>query len=852
MIGIDFGTTNTSASLVQPNGQEIAVHLRDTRPEEVMKTAVLFTDNGIIVGDEALRAYDRYLASPQRLVSSQRLLTAFKQILAERETGRTRWTRREDVSVRTHPLYPDMPDVEHRIEYALEAESVSSNCPEGLCLADITRAATHVFKHIGAKLTRQVGKTEVEAVVVGIPLEFSDLAKLRIINAVVNAGLVARKQVHLFPEPIAVALAYGVERRLPKRVLVFDHGGGTLDIAIVDIEGHPDGELHYRVLGQAGHPRAGRYYDRLLLTALIEASGDQGEAFLKSLQVEDPMDISHPHLLDSVERLKEGLCTPQEMRAFTRSTRQASGPATFAYVVPQSDFAFYQPTDVGMFNRALASEIATIREILERTVAHAEANGGRGRVGSGPGGVEEILLAGGSSKIPAMSTLVQDVFPDIPVNNQYAGSRTSTHGFARVTRYRKFIDDLTDTEYGIYDPGDCCVATVVTVGVPTKQTRAAALRGSPNGFYLVPEKEAASLVLLARRSERWEPVLMSEVQTKSTSGGVLQAVVEINDSDSMPRFQFFSHEPGEPIVPGSVVPTQDIPVLEIGNIVRFHDSITQPREGVGCVSSIREIGSARKSAMAIGNMRDYRIELHHPDGRLAEFTSHNKDVEVYGIELPRPGEKVTLEHLDPRRFKALPKTSLKRYVRVPFPDSYWVVPGMLLAGEYPGSPDDEIARAKISSLARCGIRHIIDLTDEQDGLTPYDAFLRGSETAHTLELTRERISIRDLGTPTPDTMRQILDAIDSRIGAKRPVYVHCWGGVGRTGTVIGCYLVHQGLKGEEALRRLAELRRSTPKGCRESPETPEQREMVLRWSEQHYSQLHHSIPLRMTGTSTQC
>jgi protein-tyrosine phosphatase len=47
-----------------------------------------------------------------------------------------------------------------------------------------------------------------------------------------------------------------------------------------------------------------------------------------------------------------------------------------------------------------------------------------------------------------------------------------------------------------------------------------------------------------------------------------------------------------------------------------------------------------------------------------------------------------------------------------------------------------------------------------------------------------RIPVRDVDIPSPDTMRSILDAIDSAIDRCQPVYVHCWGGRGRTGTVV--------------------------------------------------------------------
>src|SRR5690606_41460522 len=61
------------------------------------------------------------------------------------------------------------------------------------------------------------------------------------------------------------------------------------------------------------------------------------------------------------------------------------------------------------------------------------------------------------------------------------------------------------------------------------------------------------------------------------------------------------------------------------------------------------------------------------------------------------------------------------------------------------------------------------------------------------------------------------------------VYVHCWGGVGRTGTVVGCLLLDRGLAtGDDVLYRLAELRAGTRKGRRPSPETPAQIEVLRR------------------------
>ena len=58
--------------------------------------------------------------------------------------------------------------------------------------------------------------------------------------------------------------------------------------------------------------------------------------------------------------------------------------------------------------------------------------------------------------------------------------------------------------------------------------------------------------------------------------------------------------------------------------------------------------------------------------------------------------------------------------QLPFPDSYWVIPGRLLAGEYPGAAEEHAARKKLVSLLHCGINAILNLTEE-DELVDYNA-----------------------------------------------------------------------------------------------------------------------------------
>jgi protein-tyrosine phosphatase len=74
-------------------------------------------------------------------------------------------------------------------------------------------------------------------------------------------------------------------------------------------------------------------------------------------------------------------------------------------------------------------------------------------------------------------------------------------------------------------------------------------------------------------------------------------------------------------------------------------------------------------------------------------------------------------------------------------------------------------------------------------------------------------------------MNAILNAIESSLRAGHKIYLHCWGGIGRTGTTVGCYLVRQGKSADEALDQLAAWWRGVPKS-RVHPYSPETREQV--------------------------
>jgi len=175
---------------------------------------------------------------------------------------------------------------------------------------------------------------------------------------------------------------------------------------------------------------------------------------------------------------------------------------------------------------------------------------------------------------------------------------------------------------------------------------------------------------------------------------------------------------------------------------------------------------------------------------------------------------------------------IKKTETRPIPESYWVEPGRLLAGEYPGAFDGELTRKRIDALLQAGFDTFIDLTRLNETL-PYAEALFDEAKAYEIEVKHYRFPIEDFGLPAPEQMKTILDRMDESLQTGHKVYLHCWGGIGRTGTTVGCYLVRRGKTGEEALNQLAEWWIEVPKSYyhRQSPETQEQADFIRNWAE---------------------
>jgi protein-tyrosine phosphatase len=167
---------------------------------------------------------------------------------------------------------------------------------------------------------------------------------------------------------------------------------------------------------------------------------------------------------------------------------------------------------------------------------------------------------------------------------------------------------------------------------------------------------------------------------------------------------------------------------------------------------------------------------------------------------------------------------------LPIINSYWVIPDHFRAGEHPTIGSVDGTKLKLRWLMGIGVNHIIDLTETGEADVDYPLHIANEAAFLQKHVTYNQYPLPDWQVPSQGKMIEILDTIEAALSQGKNIYLHCYGGKGRTGTVVGCYLVRHGTPVIKVLGEIQELRKEIPDNDRRSPETEAQRKMVIEWN----------------------
>jgi protein-tyrosine phosphatase len=124
------------------------------------------------------------------------------------------------------------------------------------------------------------------------------------------------------------------------------------------------------------------------------------------------------------------------------------------------------------------------------------------------------------------------------------------------------------------------------------------------------------------------------------------------------------------------------------------------------------------------------------------------------------------------------------------------------------------------------VRVFIDLTTPADRLEPYGAELDRIAERRNIAVERVNVPIPDVNVVDASEYDRLVDTIEQAVTRREKVYIHCWGGIGRTGTVAAWLLGRRGMNYDEAMLHIGNARAITRKASRRCPEADVQHELL--------------------------
>lgn len=456
--GIDFGTTNSSIA-IRFLGDDDAEHtlvvdVKDTLPRETLPSVVLINADGVFVGEDAANRYTQHISTSD----NQKFIKRIKLDLENRGSDLT---------------------------YDLAGKKYQG--------VDLIAA---ILKELRLKAEKTVKDLDIEisGVVMGIPVQYGDIQKNVLKEALVRAGYYkdrkeADRRTEFVSEPIAVAVHYGLNLTQDKTIMVFDFGGGTLDLAIVNLRQQVGNDkLHpHQTIAKERITLGGEELTRLFfINGICKKYGIRTIANKFGFDPKQSPEVLWTELsacedgvrfIDAIERCKCDLSKASKHK--------------FSFIgnnIQLEEKIFFRED----FNEAISDKLTEIDDLVQKCLDDGNIDD--------PYDIDQVILAGGSSLIPAVQQLLVDTFGVTRVSaklddkdaviknlkrNRAVESEVLTsivRGLAAVgCREKELIEDVVDNDYGVWDSVEDDFIPIINSGIPVKDT--ALDRLSEQGIY---------------------------------------------------------------------------------------------------------------------------------------------------------------------------------------------------------------------------------------------------------------------------------------------------------------------------------------------------------------------------------
>ncbi len=347
IIGIDLGTTNSVVAVMEGDQPKVLINAQGSR---LTPSVVAFTEKGeILVGQTAKH---------QQVTNPKNTVFSIKRFMGRRHNEVSQEKKMVPYEVIGSP--------EEMVRVRVRGKEYTPEQVSAMVLGDLKKTAE---MYLGEKVTEAV---------ITVPAYFNDAQRTATKNAGEIAGL---KVLRVLPEPTAAALAYGLDKKKNEKICVFDLGGGTFDVSVLDV-----GDGVFEVLSINGNTHlGGDDMDEELINYLAEEFRKQEGIDLRK----DAMALQR--LKEASEKAKIELSSAMETTVnLPFITADQTGPKHLQMTLTRAKFE---------------SLIGPLVEKCRKPVTDALAD-----AKLSPGQIDEVILVGGATRVPMVKRLVKELF----------------------------------------------------------------------------------------------------------------------------------------------------------------------------------------------------------------------------------------------------------------------------------------------------------------------------------------------------------------------------------------------------------------------------------------------------------